>query len=326
MLYINRTSTDPYFNLAAEEYVLKNFSEDCFMLWQNSPCVVVGKHQNTLAEINYEYIRKKNIPVVRRISGGGTVFHDPGNLNFTFVQNIKDENLVNFRKFTAPILAVLETMGVHARFEGKNNLTLAGLKFSGNAEHVYKKRTLHHGTLLYSSRLSELSDALKFDPHRYTDKAVKSIRSRITNLQDFMKEKISISEFKNRIRDFVLDQYSDTSDYEFTKTDIENIEELVRSKYATWEWNFGYSPKYNFRRSIEHKGGKITFNVDVKEGHIQNAKVSGDLINVETISDFEKRLTGIPHREKNIANKLHDLDVKKYFHNLGEKEVLQGFF
>jgi lipoate---protein ligase len=161
MLCIYNPSTEPYFNMAAEEYLLKNFSANIFMLWRNDNAVVVGKHQNSLAEINHDFVQQNNIKVVRRLSGGGTVFHDLGNLNFTFITNGEGEELVNFRKFTQPILEVLLQLGVHAKFEGRNDLTINGLKFSGNAEHVFKKRTLHHGTLLFSSKISDLTQALK---------------------------------------------------------------------------------------------------------------------------------------------------------------------
>jgi len=176
MLIVNRPHTDPWFNIAAEEYFLKNFQEDIFMLWQNEASIIVGKHQNTLAEINYPYVKENGIPVIRRISGGGTVFHDLGNLNFTFIQNGEKGKLVDFRKFTDPILAVLNKMGVPAVFEGKNDLRVDGLKISGNAEHVFKNRVLHHGTLLFSSVLNDLGKALKVKTDRFTDKAVKSIR------------------------------------------------------------------------------------------------------------------------------------------------------
>jgi len=326
MLYINRTSTDPYFNIAAEEYMLKNFSEDCFMLWQNEPCIIVGKHQNTLAEINYDYVKDLGIPVVRRISGGGTVFHDLGNLNFTFIQNGKEEELVNFRKYTKPILEVLKTMGIDAMFEGRNDLTINGKKFSGNAEHVHKNRTLHHGTLLFSSTLPDLSKALKVDPLKFKDKAVKSVRSRVTNLREHMKEQISIEEFRNKIRDYVLNQYPDANYYELRGEDIEKINRLVEEKYGTWKWNFGYSPKYNFKKSVKSKGGYIEFNFDVKDGIIRQVKIFGDFFNSIDIEAFEKSLIGLPHEEKHLMEKIATMDIGKYFNQVAADELVKGMF
>ena len=183
MLCIKNDNTNPYFNLAAEEYVLRNFKENCFMLWRNRPSIIVGKHQNTLAEINVDYVKEKNIDVVRRLSGGGAVFHDLGNLNFTFIKNAeKEEALVDFKKYVEPVLEVLQHLGVNAKFEGRNDIMIDGKKISGNAEHVFKKRVLHHGTLLFSSQMADLSNALKVNPLKYQDKGGKSVRSRVTNL------------------------------------------------------------------------------------------------------------------------------------------------
>ncbi|MDZ7740568.1 MAG: lipoate--protein ligase [Bacteroidota bacterium] len=326
MLYIRRTSTDPYFNIAAEEYVLKEFKENCFMLWQNDPSIIVGKHQNTLAEINYAYVKEKGIPVVRRISGGGTVFHDPGNLNFTFIQNGTDENLVNFKKYTEPILEVLRSMGIDARFEGHNNLTIRGKKFSGNAEHVYKNRTLHHGTLLFSSTLPELTRALKIEAGKFQDKAVKSVPQAVTNLQDHLEEKLSIEEFKNRIRDYLLGLYPGAKHYAFSKQDISKINELVNNKYSTWEWNFGYSPKYSLKKSVETAKGRIDFVMDIKNGLIQKLKIGGDLPVTPEITVFEQSMTGAPHEEKELANKLKTLNINEIFQDVGMGELLKGFF
>ncbi len=175
MRCIKNPETNPYFNLAAEEYVLKNFNDDCFMLWRNRPSIIVGKHQNTLSEININHVKENNIDVVRRLSGGGAVFHDLGNLNFTFIKNVNNEsNLVDFKKYTQPIIDVLKHLGVDAKFEGRNDIMINGRKVSGNAEHVFKRRVLHHGTLLFSSVMADLSKVLKVNPLKYQDKGVKS--------------------------------------------------------------------------------------------------------------------------------------------------------
>ncbi len=326
MLYIKRTSTDPYFNIAAEEYVLKEFKEDCFMLWQNDPCIVVGKHQNTLAEINYAYVREKGIPVVRRISGGGTVFHDPGNLNFTFIQNATDQNLVNFKKYTEPILAVLKSMGLNASFEGHNNLMIEGKKFSGNAEHVYKNRTLHHGTLLFSSTLPELSRALRIEPGKFQDKAVKSVPQSVTNLQQHLHEELSIEEFRDRIGNYVLGRYPEAKHYEFSSQDISNINKLVNTRYSKWEWNYGYSPKYSMKKSIKTSRGQIDFNLEIKNGLIQNVKIGGDLTITPELSAFEQSMKGLPHEEKKLKNKLSTLNLKTAFGDVKSGELLKGLF
>lgn len=326
MICILRTETDPYFNLAAEEYVLHEFTDDCFMLWRNKPSVIVGKHQNTLAEINHNYLILNNIKVVRRISGGGAVFHDPGNINFTFIMNGEPGQLVDFRRFTKPIIDVLATLGIEAKFEGRNDLTIDGRKFSGNAEHVYKNRVLHHGTLLFEASLTNLTDALNVDPDKFRDKAIKSVRSRVTNISEHLKQPIAIEEFIALVLNHVLEIYPDAQRYEFSETDRTKIRELVKSKYETWEWNFGYSPKYNFRKPIKTNGGKVEFSFDVQNGIIQHAFIHGDFFSHADIHDLEKALTGVPHREKEVLELLSRFEIGKYLKNITIEELMPALF
>ena len=240
---IINNNTDPYFNIASEEYFLKNFSWDCFLLYRNSPCVIIGKHQNTFSEINYEFVRENNIKVVRRLSGGGAVYHDLGNLNFTFIMNGKYGELVDFKKYTRPIIEVLKSLSVVAKFEGHNSLTVNGRKISGNAEHISKTRVLHHGTLLFSSNIEVLTSTLKIDPSKYDDKAVKSVRSQVTNISDHLKTDLNIIEFRDKILDYILSNFPDASLYELTEQDEEKIRELVEKKYSDRNWNFGFLSK-----------------------------------------------------------------------------------
>lgn len=327
MVIIRRHNTDPYFNLATEEYVLKNFNEDSFMLWRNAPCIIVGKHQNTLAEINVDYVKKQNIPVVRRLSGGGAVFHDLGNLNFTFIHSGEKENLIDFRKFTLPILEVLQKMGLDAKFEGRNDLTIGGKKFSGNAEHVWKNRVLHHGTLLFSSRMSDLSQALNVDPRKFKDKAVKSVRSRVTNISEHLKEAMDVVQFSERILAHMVEKYPDARITELTSEDRDQIDTLVREKYGTWEWNFGYSPAYTFRKILRtEKSGTLEFDLDVQNGKIHHIKIFGDYFNRLETEEIEEALTGIVHQEKAIREALRGFKMDAYFSHLTKKEFMEGLF
>ncbi len=326
MLCIAHSYTDPYFNLAAEEYVLRNFPENCFMLWRNENTIVVGKHQNTLAEINMDYIREKKIRVARRLSGGGAVFHDLGNLNFTFIMDGREGHLVDFRKYTLPILEVLQKLSVEAKFEGLNNLTINGKKFSGNAEHVYKKRVLHHGTLLFSSVMEDLALALKVNPLKYESKAVKSIRSRVTNIKEHLKSELDVMQFRDMILDHIMSSFPGSAIYEFTRADINNINNLRTEKYQTWEWNFGYSPEYNFERSLIANGQYMQVRLHVKGGVIKKARIRGDFFSQTDISGFEKILTGAKHDETELMIKLESIPFSRYFHDISAGEFIRGLF
>lgn len=327
MLIIRRHHTDPHFNLAAEEYILKKFEDDIFMLWQNGPSIIVGKHQNTLAEINIDFVKEHNIKVVRRITGGGTVFHDLGNLNFTFISTGSEGHLVDFRRFTEPILEVLAKLGIEARFEGRNDLTINGLKFSGNAEHVWKNRVLHHGTLLFSAKLDHLIAALKADPAKFTDKAVKSVRSRVTNIVEHLKEPMDVLRFSGLIESHMVEKYPDARFYELTEEDHRKIDELVEKKYGTWDWNFGYSPRYNFRKVVRTlHGGTIEMVFDVHDGIIGNIRIFGDYFSNFDTAEIEQALTGIPHNREAAREALKPFRVGDYFEQVTADELINGFF
>lgn len=327
MLCIKNPETNPYFNLAAEEYVLKNFRENCFMLWRNRPSIIVGKHQNTLAEINIDYVKENNIDVVRRLSGGGAVFHDLGNLNFTFIKNAGTEgNLVDFKKYTQPVIDVLQQLRVDAKFEGRNDIMINGRKISGNAEHIFKRRVLHHGTLLFSSIMVDLSKALKVNPLKYQDKGVKSVRSRVTNISEHLPEKMSVIEFHDKIFDFMVKSEKDAVLYEYSEEDIKQINQLAEEKYKTWDWNFGYSPKYNFEKLIRTNGGNLEIHMNVEKGIITDIKVFGDFFGEKDITDVEQKLQNTRHQETAIRNRFNNIDFNKYFHSISIDEFISAMF
>jgi len=323
MLCINDHHTDPYFNLAAEEYVLKNFTDNCFLLWRNTPSVIVGRHQNTLAEINVDYLIQNRIKVVRRLSGGGAVFHDLGNLNFTFIENSKNERLVDFQKYTQPIIAVLQSLGVDARFEGRNDLVIDGKKFSGNAEHIFRGRVLHHGTLLFTSELADLSYALNANPAKFTDKAIKSVRRRVTNISSHLKKPLELEEFRDMVFHYMMDNYPDCKPYSYTDFDLAAISNLRDEKYATWDWNFGQSPGYNMVNNLQTSGGYLEVHLDVQNGIIRQTRIFGDFFNIGDITELEQLLTGIPHNETNLRQKLEQIDLSGYLVNITTDELLR---
>ena len=294
------------------------------MLWRNAPSVIVGRHQNTLAEINLDYVNQNQIKVVRRLSGGGAVFHDLGNLNFTFIENTRDNLPINFQKYTQPILSVLLLLGIDARFEGRNDLVIEGKKFSGNAEHVFRGRVLHHGTLLFASKLTDLSGALNVNPAKFTDKAVKSVRSRVTNISSHLKKPLEPETFRNMLLDYMIDNNPDCSLYSYTDTDITAINRLRDEKYATWDWNFGQSPGYNMVNSLQTGGGYLEIHIDVQYGLIRHVRIFGDFFHIGDIAELELLLAGTPHNETHIRHKLEQINIADYLVNITAEELLQA--
>lgn len=312
MLLIYNEITNPYFNLAMEEYLLKNFNEDMFILWRNENAVIVGKNQNTISEINLEYIKEHSIPVVRRQSGGGAVFHDLGNINFTFIANNND-SFSDFKRFTTPIIDLLKTLDINAEFSGRNDLLIDGCKFSGNAQYNYKNRVMHHGTLLFSSQITDLSNALKVKPIKFEGKGVKSVKSRVTNISDHLKEPLTVLEFKDLIMNYLEKINTDNKHYTLTELDIENINKLVEEKYSTWDWNFGNSPKYTLYNELKYPGGNVEFNLNVDKGIIKDIKFFGDFFGKCDISDVENILINTKHEENNLRKILDTININDYF-------------
>ena len=311
MLLIYNDNTNPYFNLAMEEYLLKNSTEDLFILWRNKPSVIVGKNQNTLSEINLEYVKENSIPVVRRQSGGGAVFHDLGNINFTFITN-NNNSFSDFKKFTQPIIDLLKTMGLDATFSGRNDLLIDGKKFSGNAQYNYRNKVMHHGTLLFSSQITDLSNALKVKSIKFEGKGIKSVKSRVTNISEHLDTKMSVLEFKDLIMNYMASIDSDNKLYTLSKEDIDGIEKLVEKKYNTWEWNFGNSPKYSFSNELKYPGGNIEFNLEINKGVISKIKFFGDFFGKEDIENLEILLSGVKHKEESLREVLKNININNY--------------
>lgn len=315
--------TDPYFNLATEEYLLDKVEDDIFVLWRNEPSVIVGRFQNSLAEINLDFVNNKEIKVVRRLTGGGAVFHDLGNLNFTFIES---NSHGDFRSFTQPILEMLQSLGVDARFEGRNDLMINGQKFSGNAQCKHNKRTMHHGTLLFSTEMNDMSEALKVNPLKFEDKAVKSVRKRVTNISSHLAEPMTVMQFTQQLMEYVMQNKSNAQQSPLTQAEIAQIEQLRDEKYSTWDWNFGTSPRYSYSKLIRATGGNLEIHLQIEKGTIEAVRIYGDFFALKDVKELEQKLLHLPHERKFLYEFLQDLQVETYLLNISAEEFLEVMF
>ncbi|NEZ76067.1 lipoate--protein ligase [Clostridium botulinum] len=328
MQFLVNKSTNPFFNLALEEYLLKNvdIKEDYFILWQNEPTIVIGKHQNTLKEINMNFVKDNNINVVRRNSGGGAVYHDLGNINFTFITKYDEKHLLDFKTFTNPVVYSLGKLNVKAELSGRNDILIDGRKISGNSQHIYKDRFLHHGTLLFNSELENLVKALNVDNDKILSKGIESIKSRVTNIKEHVKEDIFMEEFKEiLIENIFIWNKSSLKEYNLTSDHINEIEKLMKEKYMTWQWNYGESPEFNYRNSKRFQGGKLEVLLNIVEGHINECKIYGDFLGLMDVSEIEEKIIGIKYGEEYIDEFLKEIDIKKYFGTLCFDEIKSCF-
>ncbi len=326
MLCITSEYEDTYFNLAAEEYFFRERDDDIFMLWSSEPAVITGKHQNTLAEINFKFIKDNNIRVARRLSGGGAVYHDPGNINFTFIRNGEPGKLINFQRFTEPVINVLHSLSVSAEFGGKNDILINGKKISGNAGHIYRNRVLHHGTLLFDSNLDNLYESLKAVPGRYTDKAVKSIRSKVTNISRFIDSSIDITEFRGLLMKYILDNNDNAKIHLLSDKEKAGIQLLAEKKYSTWEWIYGYSPKYSLEGIFNTGEQEILFRLFVENGIIMESGFSSVDFNNTKLAQLSGFFRGMAHRETDLKGKADRISDLLLINEAGACDFVDSLF
>lgn len=322
----NKGITDPQVNLAIEEYVLKNFGEkDTYLLFYvNEPSIIVGKNQNSVEEINTDYVDENNIKVVRRLSGGGAVYHDLGNLNFSFITKDDGDSFHDFQKFTQPVVEALNKIGVPAELVGRNDLQIEGRKFSGNAQFSTKGRMFSHGTLMLDSELEHIVSALNVKKEKIESKGIKSIRSRVTNISEYLDEPITMDAFKEIILKYIFDveNVSDVPTFELTQEDWDNIYEISKNRYQKWEWNYGKSPAYNKQASHKFPSGLLDVRLDVDKGKIKNCKIFGDFFGLGEVTDIEEKLIGNNHERKAIEKALENIDIPYYLGKITKEEFV----
>lgn len=325
MLFIdNKGITDPRINLAIEEYALKNLdiNETFLLFYINEPSIIIGKNQNTIEEINTEYVESQGIHVVRRLSGGGAVYHDLGNLNFSFITKDDGDSFHNFRKFTEPVVKALHSMGVNAELSGRNDLLVEGRKISGNAQFSTRGRMFSHGTLLFDSEMDHVVSALKVKKDKIESKGIKSIRSRVANITEFLTEEISVEEFRHLILIHLFEGEENIREYVLTDEDWEKIHALSKERYQNWDWNYGKSPKFNLQHSHRFPVGQIDVRFEVVKGIIKNCKIYGDFFGVGDVSDIENSLIGIRYERSELEKALEETSIKHYFGNVTKEDFL----
>ncbi len=300
MLIIDLNNNDPWFNLAAEEYFFSNTDEDVFLVYVNSHCLITGKHQNPAEEVNPRCLRKYNIPLIRRISGGGTVYHDEGNLNYTYIKSIPDGKKVNFSEYNREIIAFLKKHGVDARRGEKNGIRAGKLKISGNAEHVFKNRVLHHGTLLFSADLELMSECLKKGTALIKSRAVQSNPSETGNLKGMLTGIRDVQELKTDLLDHIAGSSTPAVGHALRGSETASINKLKEEKYRTWEWNYAYGPDYTFTNNFHIMDEPAYINMEVSAGVISSCEFSGP----PQWSAVESLLPGTRHNYEDISRML----------------------
>ena len=331
MLFVdNQGNTDPRTNIALETYLVENRLTDqpLLLFYINEPSIIIGRNQNTVEEVNQHYVEEHGIHVVRRMSGGGAVYHDLGNFSYCFIQE-EHGPARDFSVFTRPVIEALHQMGVAgARLEGRNDLLIDGKKFSGNAMYIRNGRMTAHGTILYDADLDAVTAALKPRADKIESKGIKSVRSRVTNIRPYVADAyqhLNTREFRDHLllRIFGVNSRADVPEYTLSTDDWAQVAAIRAERFANWDWNYGRSPAFTSERYHKYPQGAVDFRFNVEQGgNIKEIKIYGDFFGVGDIADVEKRLTGIPYRRNAITAAFADIDTALYFGGIAAKDLI----
>ena len=326
MRYLKNPSTNPYYNMAFDEYCLESLpiDEPVFFLWQNRPAVIVGFNQEVNTEVNLDYLKENGIDLVRRVTGGGAVYHDLENLNYTIVGRSEDLER-DYPEYASLLAKALQTLGVPATLSGRNDILVEGRKVSGFAKRVCKNRLMVHGTLMYNVDVDVLTNVLNPSTTKLQSKGIASVRSRVANLCDYLPEIPDIQTFSQRLEEILSNNYTDT-EYQLTETDLANIQRLTDKKFATWEWNYGHSPKATLVHSARLACGTVEIHLTLAENRIASCRFGGDFLGNLPASDVEKALTGIPYEINEIRKCLSKIEISRYFDRVSVDDLLEMMF
>lgn len=326
MKYLETGSCDPYYNLAFEEYILLNFKDDDYLiLWQNDNTIVFGVNQNPIAEINMKEAEKYNINIVRRSTGGGTVYHDLGNINFSYITDWNDGDNRTYEFFLTPVVEALSSFGLEIEIKGRNDMLLDGKKISGSAQRLAGNRILHHGTLLINSDLNMLQKVLNVKADKISSKGIKSVKSRVTNLQDNTSEILQIESVKSAlINSFAKSQ--NVNHIHLEKKDLDNISSLAENKYRSWDWTYAKSADCQLTKYRRFDGGNVQLDLDINNGSINKCIISGDFLSLKDVRELEEKIQGLRYSHEELTQMFNDVDMKLYFGNIKKEEILELFF
>lgn len=318
--------TDPYFNVALDSWLVREApaDEDYVMLWQNRPAVIIGRYQNTHQEVHVDYANAHGIAIVRRMSGGGAVYHDLGNLNFSMIVSTEDQPFNDFQRFVRPVVETLAHYGVTAELTGRNDVTLDGKKFSGNAQYRTPTRLLHHGTILFNENLDDVRDVLNVNPDKIEGKGIKSVRSRVTNVQPYLPKGVGLDEFRATLLQYIGQHNGGVRELLSLNWEQQRrVQALVDQRFGQWDWNFGQSPAFNYRGQERFGQGAIEALVYVVQDHIKSLTIYGDFLGDRNISPLIHALTGLPYSKAAIRDALSPLPVSRYLGGIGAEQLLK---
>ena len=328
MIYIENTSVDPYYNMACDEYILTklDLGEEILTLWRNDNAIIIGKNQNAFEEVNAEYVEANKIKVCRRVTGGGAVYHDLNNLNFSLFIDMEDKSkLDDLNFFVMPVVNALAELGVNAEVKGRNDITIDGRKFSGLAQRIHNNKLLFHGTLMFDVDLTVLTKGLNVKPGKLESKGHKSVRSRVTNIKDYVKADVDVLGFKEILKQKLFEGQP-YKEYTLTKEDIDGIKKIRDEKFATWEWNYGESPASNFKNAQRFSGGEVDVRMMIEDGKIKNVRFYGDFLSTDDLDVLISALTGQKYDIETVSRILSSMDLRPFFGAITKDEIIQCMF
>lgn len=323
MRYLRNNNTDPYFNMAFDEYCLEQLAidEPVFFLWQNRPSVIMGANQEVHTEVNLEYLKENDISLVRRVTGGGAVYHDFGNLNYTIV-GCSDDLERDYPEYTRYMLQALQKLGIPATLSGRNDILVEGRKVSGFAKRVCKNRLMIHGTLMFDVDIDKLSKVLCPPATKLQSKGIASVRSRVANLREYLPEIPNISLFKLRLEEILSNNYTD-EEWTLNAEDIQKIKSLAHDKFEQWEWIYGHSPRATLNHSQKLPCGTVHIHLNISENRIASIRFGGDFLGNLPVSELEKALTGLPYEYSPVLECLFQMDIPRYFDGTTAEDLIK---